>query len=104
MNTYQEITGVLFMFASFVIGFAWATWAKQNQLQAHYRRIIKIRDAANQAAAERTNALWLEEVDKWKRLVDSTLENSYKVGLQDGILLQEAKAVNFDKQVKGGKK
>lgn len=84
MNTIQAIALILMALS---LGIAYGAYAQEKKLKADFVRIIKIRDLAHKEAITKITDDFRNEVNDWKRLVDSTMKNAYKIGVDDGRLM-----------------
>lgn len=68
------------------LGLTYGVFATEKKLNAYYRQLLKIRDMAHEQATKDIISNFDKEINFWKRTVKSTMENSYKVGFEDGQL------------------
>lgn len=77
---------ILLMMISLFCGIVWGVHVERQNAAARYKQQLRFRQAAYEATVRAVEEEFQKEVNNWKRLVDTTLENSYKVGFADGRL------------------
>jgi hypothetical protein len=83
---------ILLMMIALFCGIVWGVHAERQNAAARYKQQIRFRQAAYEATMRATEDAFKEEVVRWKRLVDSTLQHSYNVGFEDGQAKTRVKA------------
>ncbi len=82
---FNGFTLLLMMIALFC-GIVWGVHVERQNSAARYRQQLRFRQAAYEATVDAINAEFAEEIERWKRLVDSTMKSAYIVGHKDGVL------------------
>lgn len=77
---------ILLMLIALFVGITWGVHVERQNAAARYKQQIRFRQAGYDATVKVIEDEFKTEVDRWKRLVDSTLQNAYKVGFEDGRL------------------
>lgn len=78
---------ILLMLIALFVGITWGVHVERQNAAARYKQQIRFRQAGYDATVAAIEEQFKQEVNKWKRLVDETMKNAYKVGFEDGRLM-----------------
>ena len=77
---------ILLMMIALFCGIVWGVHVERQNSAARYKAQIRFRQAAFDATNKVIEDEFKKEIDRWKRLVESTMKSSYNVGFEDGRL------------------